>query len=515
MLDLTGLFRPYARWRIGRQALVRAEEIQIRQLVRMAHGAARTRFGADHGFSGIRGVADFQRRTPLRSYDDFWDEYWRRDFPVLQDLTASGVVPYFALTSGTTTGTTKYIPYTQDMSRSAVRGMTDLICYHMLARPESRLLSGSAVMLTGSEALETLAPGIQSGAVSAIAARRTPRLLRRRLLPSADLAAVDDWQEKIRRLVPLSLASDVRGLGGSPNWLLIFLDEVAWSKPSRGTRLVDWYPGLELIVHGGVNFAPYRRRFRELLQGSRAETREVYSASEGFFAVADRGDGEGLRLLVDGGLFFEFVPVEELTATEPVRHWVATIEPGVEYAVVISSPAGLWAYQLGDTVRFLSRDPPRLLVTGRTSYILSAFGEHLIEQELAEAVSIAAEAIGVDVVDYTCTARMAGGERSGGMHDFLVECAPQPPGDAEIARFTEVLDGRLAALNDDYRELRQRDYSLRPPRIRFAPAGGFVAWMKQHRGLGGQNKVPRILNDVAMFDELAAFMARERCEGAG
>jgi len=503
---LTALFRVFARWRVARIAKRPAADLQRRCLRKLLRRSAGTRFGAEHGFRDIRDVADFQKRVPIRSYDEFWEEYWAPEFPVLRDVTAPGLIRSFALTSGTTTGTTKYIPYTTEISRSSVRGMIDLLCYHVTAHPRSQLLAGSAVMLSGAEDLEALAPGISAGAVSALAAMNTPWLLRRRILPPPDIAAIEDWDAKIASLIGLSATTRVKALGGSPNWLLIFLDQIARGRPTEREGLVRWYPELEVIIHGGVNFAPYRRRFRDLMKGSRAETREVYSASEGFFAIADRGDGEGLRLITDGSVFFEFLPVSDLSAREPRRHWVGTIEPDIEYAVVISSAAGLWAYLLGDTVRFLSVDPPRLVVTGRTSYILSGFGEHLIEEELAEAVSAAADAIGSDVVDYACTARVAPDGEPGGLHEFVVECRPAPTTEAEMRRFAEVLDTRLAELNDDYRELRHNDYNIKPPRIRFAPPDGFVGWMRKHGRLGGQNKVPRIIHDAERFDELVGFM---------
>jgi hypothetical protein len=506
MLDPTGLFRTFAAWRRRWVKPGAAITLQRRLLLSIVRRAAYTRFGVDHGFAEIADVSEFQRRTPLRSFAAHWAEYWEPEFPVLRDCTWPGLIPFFAKSSGTTTGASKHIPYTRDMRRGAARGMFELICHHLLARPESRLLGGSALILSGAEYLEQLAPGVQAGAVSAITNRFSRRWLRGRLLPPPEIANLDDWQQKITKLAPLSQSRHVRGLGGSPNWLLIFLEEVARCLPDERRALASWLPELELIMHGGVNFAPYRSRFRDLLEGSHAETREVYSASEGLFAIADRGDGEGLRLIPNAGVFFEFVPVAELDATAPPRHWIADIETGVEYAVVISTAAGLWGYTLNDTVRFISRNPPRLLVTGRTNYLLSAFGEHLIEEEIADAVSAAAEAISTDILDYTVGARMTRDDRAGGRHVYLVECAPEPL-DAEAIRiFEAVLDARLKALNDDYRELREGDFSLAPPEVRFVPKEGFLHWMKRHRGLGGQNKVPRVFHDPALFAEISAFM---------
>lgn len=513
MIDATPLFRIYARWRAHRLDKLAVDNTQRHLLLRLVRYAANTRLGKMHNFSNIKTVSDYQRQTPLRDYWSHWNEFWRDSFPLLQDQTWPGLIPYFALTSGTTTGASKYIPHTPKMSVAALRGMRDLLAYHVVNKPQSHLFGGHALMLTGSPDIEFLAPAVRAASVSAIVAKQTPPWFRHRLLPTPELSTIKDWEEKIRRLAPLSLSHDVRSLGGSPNWILVFLDEVQRNRPHSVGLLADWYPRLELIVHGGVNFAPYRRRFQEIMAHSHAETREVYSASEGFFAVADRGDGEGLRLLADRCVFFEFVPVTELNATNPTRHWIADVEPNIDYAVVITTGAGLWAYIVEDTVRFLSRDPPRLIVTGRTSYELSMFGEHLIEEEIAEAVACAAAAIATDIAEFTVIAMLARNGRAGGWHEYIVEC-DQPVTDAvKIECFCRALDERLCALNDDYRELRGNNISLRPPKVTFASPGSFLAWMKERHQIGGQNKVPRILQSRTLFNDIIHFIEARRSLG--
>ena len=334
------------------------------------------------------------------------------------------------------------------------------------------------------------------------------------MLPSREIAGIHDWSEKIARLAEASLGRDVRILGGSPNWLLLFLDRLARLTPGAPPRLASWYPKLELIVHGGVNFAPYRSRFRALLEGSRAETREAYSASEGFFAAVDRGDGEGMRLIADRGIFYEFVPVEEIDAPNPTRHWTATVQPGVDYALYVSTCAGSWAYGLGDTVRLVDTEPMRLVVTGRTSCLLSTFGEHVIEAELAEAVTEAAAAIGTGIADYSVSPVMGGAGQTGG-HHYVVECDRAVTDPAEAQAFTERLDTCLKRLNDDYREHRHRDVSLDRPQVDFTPLGGFAAWMERCGRIGGQHKVPRIIHDAALFEDLKSFMAALARAAAG
>jgi hypothetical protein len=452
-------------------------------------------------------VDDFQLQVPIRGYEAFWREYWQDEFPRLQDCTWPGLIPYFALTSGTTTGATKFIPHTREMSATSFGGMRDLIVHHVANRPASRVLGGKGLMLGGTSDLREMAPGIYAGDLSGIAANEVPWWLRSRIVPSRDIALMADWSEKIERLAPLSLDHDIRIIGGTPNWLLLFFDELAKLRPNAERRLRSWYRNLELIVHGGVNFAPYRKRFRELLEGSGAETREAYSASEAFIAAADRGDGDGLRVVADRGVFFEFVPTGELQASNPARHWLGNVEPDVDYAVVVSTCAGTWAYKLGDTVRFIDRDPPRILVTGRTAYVLSAFGEHLIDEEIEEAVSLAANAVDASVIDYAASPVHPGRGESRGGHHYIVECERHLVDATDAETFSRVLDKQLCELNNDYRTQRRNDFGLKTPRVQFVLPGTFAAWMKHRKKLGGQHKVPRIINDEALFEDLISFAA--------
>jgi hypothetical protein len=260
--------------------------------------------------------------------------------------------------------------------------------------PNTRILGGKNFMLGGSTDLTELTEGIFAGDLSGIVAARLPAWARGYIYPPQELALIADWEKKIKAISRGVLKEDIRNIAGTPSWLLIFFERLFALDPNREPLLHAYFPNLELITHGGVNFAPYRPQFEALLKGSHAETREVYAASEGFIAAADRGPGEGMRLVADNQLFFEFIPLEELDSKNPTRHWVKTIELGVDYAIAVTSCAGLFAYILGDTVKFVDRTPPRLLVTGRTSYYLSSFGEHLTGEDIEEAVGAATAAIG-------------------------------------------------------------------------------------------------------------------------
>ncbi len=501
MIDATPLLRLYARQRLARLTAVDPVEAQRAQLLRLVGYAKSTRFGREHDFDRIGAVAQFQKRVPLRRYEDFWSGYWKDPYPVVDNVTWPGRIPYWANSSGTTTGATKHIPVSRWMVSANRRAAIDLLVHHIANRPQSRVLGGLNFMLGGSTALSHLAPGVAVGDLSGIAAAEVPWWARRRYFPPPALALIGDWEEKVALLSAQSLTEDIRTIGGTPSWLLLFFQRLRELRPGSTGRLVDYYPNLELLAHGGVNFAPYRRQFEALLAGSRAETREVYPASEGFVAIADRGPGQGLRLLLDNGLFFEFVPVGELGAANPTRHWIADAETRVDYAVVVSSCAGLWAYVLGDTVRFVDQAPARILITGRTSYGLSAFGEHLIGEEIEQAVAAAASGIDAAVVDFSIAPVHPARPDTAGYHRYVVEFSGAVD-QAALDRFARRLDEMLCRLNLDYAEHRAGGFGMPPPEVLAVPPGTFASWMKSRGKLGGQNKVPRVILDADVFATL-------------
>ena len=500
MIDATPLLHLYARRRGHHLAALDAAAAQQQHLLRLLRRARDTRFGHEHGFARIVSVADFQRQIPLRRYEDFWRDYWQPAFPRLHNVSWPGVIPYFAATSGTTTGETKYLPVSRAMLASNRRAVLDVFTFHLAARPHSRVLGGRNFMLGGSTDLTRHAPGIYSGDLSGIVANEVPWWARRRYFPPRALALTADWDRKIELLAHASLRQDIRTISGTPSWILPFFARLAELRPTLPRSSTSWYPHLELYIHGGVNYAPYRTQFDALLSRD-VDQREVYPASEGFIAIADRGYDEGLRLLTDNGLFFEFVPVEDIDAAEPIRHWLGTIETGVNYAVVLSSNAGLFGYVLGDTVRFIDRHPPRLLITGRLSYMLSAFGEHLIGEEIDQAMLQAATAIGAAVAEYTVSPVFPATPEERGGHYFIVEFAKPVP--EALTKFAGALDTALARQNADYAAHRAM---MRPPTVVSVPPGSFALWMRHRGRLGGQNKVPRVVADPVLAGELKTFL---------
>lgn len=501
----TAFLKGYKAYRSAQLAREDVAASQERQLLKLVRAARDTTFGRDHGFADIKGVRDFQARVPLRTYNQLWDDYWSKGFPNLIDCTWPGKLPFYAVSSGTSTGKVKYIPCSEAMVRSNKKGALDILVHHMRHRPDCRMYDGQFFMLGGSTNLVEQAPGVYSGDISGIAGYRTPWWGKAFQYPPPEIRFLTDWEEKLSRMAPLSLQRSIRGVSGSPPWLLVLFEKLASLCGDGPGRLADIYPDLELVVHGGVSMAPYRKRFDELLAGSKARLEEVYAASEGFVAVADRGPGEGMRLVTDTGIFYEFVPVAELGSANPTRHWIDTVETGVDYAIVMSTCAGLWGYVIGDVVRFVDRERPRLLITGRTAYMLSSFGEHVTGELVETCMLEAARQTGLELCEFTVGTEFADGG-AWGRHAYTVELGGQAVAPAEIEAFTDVLDRELSARNEDYCERRVVPTGLQRPVVSAVRPGAFKAWMKSKGKLGGQHKVPRVVAN-GTFAEVQTFMA--------
>jgi hypothetical protein len=499
-----GLFRAYARRRVralDRQPLAATQE---NVLVRLVRRAAATWFGRDHDFAAIRTVGDYQRRVPLRDYAAFWEQYWRPGFPILQDVTWPGTIPYFALSSGTTTGTTKYIPVSTAMLASNRRAALTGLARFQATRPDTALFRGRMLFLGGSTSLQTLArPGLRTvlaGDLSGIAAREVPSILRPFTYPPLDIALESDWDRKLSLLAERGAAEPITLVSGVPSWLLVFFERLLQVTGRR--TIAEVWPTLRVVVHGGTRFDPYRTLFRRILGNDAIATLETYPASEGFVASEDPHTGL-LHLIPDHGVFFEFVPVGELGTDRPARHTAAEVVPGVQYAVVLTTCAGLWGYVLGDTVRFELGPGGGFCFTGRTRDFLSAFGEHLIGEEVEQAVALAAAATGAAVTDFHVGPVFPDSPAAPGRHRYLVEFE-RPP--ADVADFARELDGALARINKDYQTHRAGDLTMLAPEVWPVWRGGFAGWLRSRGQLGGQHKVPRMDNTGRLSAEIAGWL---------
>jgi hypothetical protein len=486
----------YARHRVAVLDRCDAGEVQRRTLLRLVRTAARTLFGQEHGFAKIRTVEDYLRRVPLRDYDAFWQQYWKPAFPRLCDITWPGQIPYFALSSGTTSGTTKYIPVSAAMIASNRRAAVTTLALFLAGCPATPLFRGRIFFLGGSTELTPLAEGVRGGDLSGIAARELASVLRPYTFPPLELALQRNWERKLQLLAEQSARLPITVVSGVPSWLLVLFDQLRQVTGCK--HIADVWPTLRLVIHGGTKFDPYRSLFRQVIGSDLVRFQEVYPASEGYIASEDPRHGL-LRLLPDHGIFFEFVPVAELEQDRPVRHTVADIELGVQYAVVLTSCAGLWSYLLGDTVCFEQRRPPLLRFTGRTRYFLSAFGEHLISEEVERAVAAAAEASQATVVDFHVGPLFPARSGEPGRHLYLIEFAHRPD---DLDAFTRTLDAAVCRMNEDYQAHRSGDLALLMPEVQVVPRGGFAVWLRSKGQVGGQHKVPRMDNSGCLTEEL-------------
>jgi GH3 auxin-responsive promoter len=490
-------FHFHARLRHHQLSLAGPVRVQQQTLLWLVRKARRTRFGRAHGFGAIHSVNDFQRLVPVRTYEAIWHEFLREAFPVFENLTWPGRIPFLALTSGTTEGATKYIPVSAQMVASNRNAAGTMLASYLISRPESRLFGGRIFFLGGSTDLEQLAPGVLAGDLSGIAAHQLSPFMRPYTFPPLELALETDWDRKLGALAARSVSQPITMVSGVPGWLLLLFQRILESTGKQS--IAEVWPHLEVVVHGGVKFDPYRESFQAILGSPAIRLQETYPCSEGFIAFGDTATGL-LRLVVDHGLFYEFVPVDELGSPNPTRHWLGTAQIGVNYAIVVSTCAGMWAHVIGDTVRIESLDPPLISFTGRTRYTLSAFGEHLISEEIEQAMARAASESKASVRDWHVGPVFQGGL---GFHQFVVEFLQQP---ADVERFRDALDADLSQHNADYLAHRVRGVALPPPSVIAARTGSFESWMRRRGKLGGQNKVPRIDNSGGLTRDLVEFL---------
>jgi GH3 auxin-responsive promoter len=479
------------------QAWRRPAGVQEESLLRLITAARDTEFGLAHGFAGIRTVAEYQERVPLRDYRGF-QPFWERALWGVRDVTWPGAVRHWVKTSGTTAGD-KLIPVTRDAMTAHRKGGWDALLLAAERVGGESLFGGPMLFLGGSTRLHPVGDRGLVGDLSGLAVRRLPPVIRARYAPGP-AAAIPDWEARIETIACQAAGQDMRLLAGMPSWMLVLFERVARARERAGRPIRDMFhcwPHLRIFIHGGVSFGPYAGVFAEWL-GRPLERLEVYPASEGWVAIQTEARG-GLTLTLDYGSFYEFVPVEDLDTARPRRHTVADVELGRPYAVALSTSGGLWSYLLGDTVRFTARDPLRLRIIGRTRHHVNAFGENVIVEEVERALTAACRRAEAEVVEFTVAPRYPSAEEPRGSHDWLVEFRLSP---REPEEFVRVLDETLAALNADYRTKRWHDVGMVRPRVVALPVGTFHRWMREAGKLGDQHKVPRVTNGRALAEAL-------------
>ena len=472
----------------------------LRYLLGRAQGTA---WGRRYGYAAGLPAQEFAARVPVSTYEQLYPELEKvlRGQP---DVLWPGPAPQWqAKSSGTTNARSKFIPLTREaLHHNHYRAGRDMLALSTHLYPAHRLLQGKTLSLGGTHGPSPFGPAARAGDVSALIMQSLPGWAEYLRTPPLPLALLDEWEEKIERIARHVLTQDVRVLAGVPTWMLVLLRRVVALAGAQ--HAAEVWPRLGLFLHGAVAFGPYRELFQQLIPSAHMRYLEIYNASEGYFALQDEPGAPDLLLLLDHGIYYEFLPAAEFTSPHPRPVPLEAVEVGPSYALVISTSAGLWRYLVGDTVRFTSLRPYRVRITGRTKHFLNAFGEEVVIENAEAAIAAAAAATGAMVRDFTAAPIYFGaGAASRGGHEWAVECAGPPPAYPE--RFTEVLDHTLRQLNSDYDAKRHRDLALGPPRVHLVPAGTFEAWLRRQGPLGGQRKVPRLSNERTVLEAVLAI----------
>jgi hypothetical protein len=479
-------------------------ELQAQLLQYLLRRARRTEWGRRYGFGENPSAAEFAARVPVSTYEQLYPAL-ERTLRGEADVLWPGRTSWFAKSSGTTNARSKFIPVTPEAlyhcHYRAGRDMTALATHFY---PTERLLAGKTLSLGGSHTPNPWRPydgSSRTGDVSAVIMQQLPWWAEQMRTPALELAVLPEWEDKIERIAHQVLTQDIRTLAGVPTWMIVLLRRV--TELAGAPDITQVWPHLRLFLHGAVAFGPYRELFRQLIPSAHMRYLEIYNASEGYFALQDQPDSEDLLLLLDHGIYYEFLPAAQWHAPAPQTIDLQSVELGISYALVISTNAGLWRYLVGDTVRFTSLAPYRVRITGRTKHFINAFGEELVIENAEAAVAAASQATGATVRDFTAAPvwfSAADGASRGG-HEWAIEFVTPP---AQLHQFADVLDRTLQQLNSDYEAKRHRNLALSPPLVQAVAAGTFEAWLAGQGKLGGQHKVPRLLNSREILEAILA-----------
>ncbi|GAC1568908.1 MAG: GH3 auxin-responsive promoter family protein [Chitinophagaceae bacterium] len=451
---------------------------------------SKTVFGAEHRLCEIKTYEAFIQAVPIRDYEQY-KPYIEQIKEGKHNILWKGQPIYLAKTSGTTSGI-KYIPITNDSIPNHINTARNALLCYMAASGNNKFTNGKMIFLSGSPELERVG-GIPTGRLSGIANHHIPRYLRTNQLPSYETNCIDEWETKLDKIVEETMNQDMTLISGIPPWMQMYFDRLI---QLSGKKIRDLFPNLSVLVHGGVNFEPYKAKLFTSI-GKKIDSIETFPASEGFFAFQDSQENEGLLLNTNSGIFFEFIPAGEILKENATRLSLKDVKLGENYAMIINNNAGLWGYNLGDTVKFISVDPYRIVVTGRTKHFISAFGEHVISEEVEYSLMKAADEEGVSITEFTVAPMIQQGSGKS-FHEWFVEFEKAPK---SLNEFAVKVDNNLRKKNIYYDDLVTGNI-LKQLQIKQVQKNGFIEYMKSIGKLGGQNKVPRLSNDRKVADEL-------------
>lgn len=458
-----------------------------------------TEIGRKYGMKDVFRISDFKKAIPIHEYEHL-QPYIERLMDGEEHLLWNTPVNWFAKSSGTTSSKAKFIPITDESLKDChYQGSKDVLTMYYNYNPDSDLLTGKGLVIGGSHQINKLNEEIQYGDLSAVLLQNSPFWSEWIRTPELSIALLDDWEVKIEKLAQSTINEVVTSISGVPTWTLVLIKRILEITGKK--TLKEVWPDLELYLHGGVSFTPYREQFRKLI-GEGVNYLEMYNASEGFFAAQSKPGDDGMLLFLQHGIFYEFMPVEEYGKDEPQTIGLKEVETGKNYAVVISTNGGLWRYLVGDTIQFTSLHPYKVKVSGRLKHFINAFGEELIVDNSDKAIAIASMKTNAVVNDYSA-APVYFNDTENGAHEWLVEFEKAPE---DMDRFIYELDDALKSVNGDYEAKRAKDIALRMPIVHAVPKGIFNAWLKSKGKLGGQHKVPRLSNDRSYLDEILRFL---------
>lgn len=472
----------------------------FRQLI---EAGKKTEFGKEFHFSKIKTYADFARQVPVNDYEGL-KPYIDKTMKGTQNVIWNTDIEWFSKSSGTTSSRSKYIPVTtESLEECHFKGGKDMISLFLSNNPDSKVFLGKSLTIGGTLETNPLNPEgtARAGDISAVIMQNLPIWAQFIRTPSLETALMGEWEAKIEKMATETMNENVTSIAGVPTWTIVLIQKILELKKAK--NILEVWPNLEVFFHGAVAFGPYRKLFKELIPSDKMQYMETYNASEGFFGLQDQKDSDELLLLLDYGIFYEFIPMEELDKESPHVISLADVKVGKNYALVISTNAGLWRYKIGDTVKFTSTYPFRFHISGRTRHFINAFGEEVIVENAEKAIELACEATGATIANFTAAPVYFDSSGSKGAHEWVIEFLTAPK---NLNQFRDLLDESLRKINSDYDAKRHKDLALTAPIIHQAPEGLFQSWLGKRGKLGGQHKVPRLSNNREYLDEILGMM---------
>lgn len=476
-----------------------APSIQYNQLEHLIKEASDTKWGTKHNYYSIKSYEDFARQVPLQTYDTL-KPYIDQTINGEADILWQGKVKWFAKSSGTTNDKSKFIPITQDaLDECHYKAAKDTMALYSRINPNSSLLGGKSLILGGSHELKNENAHTYSGDLSAILLQNTPDYFNLIRVPDKKIILMHEWESKLKAIIETTQHADVRSLAGAPSWMMVMIR--AMLDATGKQHLTEVWPNLEVFFHGGISFIPYREQYKAIIPSEKMHYMETYNASEGFFAIQNDLSDPAMLLMLDLGIFYEFIPMDRFDGTNSDAIPLEAVELNKNYALVITTNTGLWRYIIGDTVKFLSKNPYKIVITGRTKHYINAFGEELMVDNADKALEKVAEKYGVRIIDYTA-APVFMSEKSKGKHQWIIEFDRNPE---NLNAFSHDFDEALKEQNSDYEAKRYKNITLDQPEIIAARKDLFHDWLASKNKLGGQNKVPRLCNDRKIIDEVLSL----------